>query len=95
MTACWSASRWSGAADTVWSQLDGSWTTAPAAASACWRKVAGSACTSLRRAALTSGVASDGPAIKNSARASSAVSPLRSVREPPTSSHPPPRPGCE
>ena len=64
MTARCSASRWSGAAGTVLSHPAGSSTTAPAAASACWRKVAGSACTSLRSAARTSGVAPDGPAMR-------------------------------
>ena len=53
----------------------------------------GSARTSLRSAARTSGVADDdGPATRNRARASSAVRPLRSVRPPPASRHPPPRP---
>ena len=59
------------------------------------RKVTGRARTSLRSAARTSGVAAAGPAMRKSARASSAVSPLRSVRAPPISSHPPPRPGWE
>ena len=41
-----------------------------------------------------SGVAvDDGPATRNSVRASSAVSPLRSVRAPPISDHPPPLAG--
>ncbi len=35
------------------------------------------------------------PRRRNSARASSAVSPLRSVRAPPSSCQPPPRPACE
>ena len=49
--------------------------------------------TSLRSAALTSGVAVDaGPATRNSARASAALSPLRSVRAPPRRCHPPFRP---
>ena len=43
----------------------------------------GSAWTSLRRAALTCGVAAEGPATRKSVRASAAVSPLRSVRAPP------------
>ena len=53
----------------------------------------GSARTSLRRAAFTWGVADDdGPATRNRARASAAVSPLRSVRPPPASCQPPLRP---
>ena len=74
----------------------GSSTMADAAASASARNVSGSACTSLRSAALASGVAvDDGPATRNSVRASAAVSPLRSVRAPPISDQPPPRPACE
>ena len=77
-------------------QPAGSSTMADAAFSASARNVSGSACTSLRSAAFASGVtADDGPATRNSVRASAAVSPLRSVRAPPTSDHPPPRPGCE
>ena len=69
---------------------------ADAAASASARNVSGSAWTSLRSAALASGVAvDDGPATMNSVRASAAVSPLRSVRAPPISDHPPPLPACE
>ena len=69
-------------------QLAGSSTTADAAASASARNVSGSAWTSLRSAALASGVAvDDGPATMNSVRASAAVSPLRSVRAPPISCH--------
>ena len=67
----------------------------PAAASASARNVSGSARTSLRSAALASRTtAAAGPTSRNSACASEAVRPLRSVRAPPTSDHPPPRPGC-
>ena len=77
-------------------QPAGSSTTADAAASASARNVSGSAWTSLRSAALASGVAvDDGPATMNSVRASAAVSPLRSVRAPPSSCHPPPLPAWE
>ena len=55
---------------------------------------AGSARTSLRSAAFASPeAAAAGPASRNSACASVADSPLRSVRAPPTSDQPPPRPG--
>ena len=84
MTARCSASRCGGGGGSAWSHPAGSRTTAPAAASACSRKVDGRACTSLRSAARTSGVAASGPAMRKSARASSEVSPLRSVRAPPT-----------
>ena len=58
--------------------------------------VAGSARTSLRSAAFTSGVALEaGPATRNRVWASAAVRPLRSVRPPPRSAHPPPRPRWE
>ncbi len=54
------------------------------AASASERNVSGRARTSLRSAALSSGVADDdGPATRNRARASAALRPLRSVRAPP------------
>ena len=65
-------------------QRAGSRTIAAAAFSASARNVSGRAWTSLRSAAFASGVtADDGPATRNSVRASAAVSPLRSVRAPP------------
>ena len=64
------------AARSVPPQPAGSRTIADAAASASARNVSGSACTSLRSAALASGVAvDDGPAIMNSVRASAAGEP--------------------
>ena len=70
-------------------------TTARAAASASARKVSGSARTSLRSAETAAGDRPDvGPTSRNSACASDDVRPVRSVRAPPTSDHPPPRPGC-
>ena len=78
------------------SQPWGSTMTAVDAASAESRNGSGRARTSLRSAALTSGVAADaGPATRNRARASDAVSPLRSVRPPPASCQPPLRPWRE
>ena len=72
----------------------GSTTTAEPAASAPCRSGAGSAARSLRSAACTPGVGPvAGPAARKSARASSTVSPERSVRAPPTRDQPPPRPG--
>ena len=69
-----------GAGICVRSQLVGSITTAAAAASASARNGSGSAQSSLRSAALICGVAeADGPATRNSVRASAAVRPLRSV----------------
>ena len=63
-------------------------TTADAAASASARNGSGSARTSLRRAALTSGVAdAEGPATRNSARASAAVRPAE-VRPGPADQRP-------
>ena len=53
-----------------------------------------SARTSLRSAVFALGATvADGPATRNSARASAAVNPLRSVRAPPSNSQPPPLPG--
>jgi len=64
--------------------------------SACSRNGSGSARTSLLSAASTAGVAVEaGPATRNKARASFADSPDRSVRAPPTSRQPPPRPCTE
>ena len=65
------------------SQSEASMMTAPPADSAEARNVSGKARTSFRRAAFTSGVAAPGPATRNSALASAALSPLRSVRAPP------------
>ena len=66
-----------------------------AAASASARKVEGNARTSLRSAALASAdTAAAGPTSRNSACASTADNPLRSVRAPPTNDQPPPRPAC-
>jgi hypothetical protein len=79
----------SGASSHPW----GSTTSAEDAVSACIRNGSGSARTSLRNAACSCGLADDdGPAARNSARDSAAVSPLRSVRPPPASRQPPPRP---
>src|SRR3954465_11842295 len=62
----------------------GSTTTAVVAASAPDRRGSGRARTSLRSAAFTCGVAiGDGPATRNRARASDAVSPLRAGRPAP------------
>ncbi len=73
-------------------QLAGSSITAEAAASASARKVSGRACTSLRRAALASGVADDdGPATRNRVRASAAVRPAE-VGAGPAEQRPPPAP---
>ena len=98
MTACWMASS-CGGVGRAWfgrPQSAGSTTTAVDAASASGRNGSGRARTSLRNAALTSGVAADdGPATRNRARASAAVRPLRSVRAPPMSCQPPLRPGFE
>jgi hypothetical protein len=71
----------------------GSIRVAPAAASASARKVVGSACTSLRSAVFASSDTATGPTRRNRACASVAVRPLRSVRAPPRSDQPPPRPG--
>ena len=95
-TARCRSSRWGGRGAVEPPQPAGSSTTAEAAASASARNVSGSAWTSLRSAALASGVAvDDGPATMNRVRASAAVSPLRSVRAPPISDQPPPLPACE
>ena len=76
-------------------QRAGSITTAPAAASASARKVSGSARTSLRSAAFASpGRPRPGRPAGTAPAPRSAVRPLRSVRAPPSSDQPPPRPGC-